>query len=946
MEALKHCSNILNQLRISSLSPKDYSELFFSVFDSLQTLIPFLKDLHRSGKQNLADLYELVQYAGSVVTRLYLMITVGSAYISLYSVPSEGSSSTPSEDIPVKEVLYDMLEMTRGVQHPLRGLFLRDVGNIDDSINFLLSNFTEMNKLWVRMQHQGLSRDRTRREEERHDLQTLVGSNLLRLSLLEGVSQTKYHDVILPSMLSQIVSCKDALAQEYLMEATVQAFSDEYHLETLGMLVSTLSKLHPKVAVCKILSSLVERVTLYFSQNKVVSVHPLVSDNYESTPNVHKSPNLANEKQHPIEDKMPSLSINPKDNKTTVESESNSVVSNPENESLPDDSNKTPKSSKSPDQSTNTEPASSEINHDSSQSTEKLDDSENSVKEDGLAAEDLKNPSQNPTINSVSTDYPSLDSAQESSSSNSPLASAVGPISSTPKDLKDKVSIPTEKISTEKSVINTNLNQNYEGASEKSSFSKQPKKLEISILLEFWDHVEKLILIRSDLPLSEILSVCNVMLKMALLCAPESIDFANTILDFASHQIESKQSTTVENPSIVSKNILTLLITPLRVYANPLGVLDLIKYKTLLDIQPIKIRKNLSIAFITLLLQREIVISDYKTASTILSLCIYSSSNPVSNSKENSNEYGLIARLQAISMCLSLAESTPELVHVCFNLYLHTGQILSSGTAFNNVNKIEEAALEFYIETMTVYESITSSNHQLLYLLKIISFISSSINFSKDNYKTLADRCTLQASKLLRREDKCRATLACSFLFWRTLTGYELWELDNQRTSSNYMDTNDSALAHELIQKAIQIAEPCLDPSLVSLLYVEILNAYLIFFDHKCPTITHRAINDFIIIIVALFEKMDKAEDGQSSLAAELPQKSTLALNLAFLKSFDTENGDISPSKYFYRTITYIESKKNSADLMQNDSTSILNSESLYSSAQDQPDYSLIKTRF
>lgn len=52
------------------------------------------------------------RYAGNIVPRLYLMITVGSVYMSI-------------PDAPVKEIMKDMLEMSRGVQHPTRGLFLR-----------------------------------------------------------------------------------------------------------------------------------------------------------------------------------------------------------------------------------------------------------------------------------------------------------------------------------------------------------------------------------------------------------------------------------------------------------------------------------------------------------------------------------------------------------------------------------------------------------------------------------------------------------------------------------------------------------------------------------------------------------------------------------------------------------------------------------------------------
>ena len=43
-------------------------------------------------------------------------------------------------------------------------------GTIQDSIDFILLNFSEMNKLWVRMQHQGHSREREKRERERLEL--------------------------------------------------------------------------------------------------------------------------------------------------------------------------------------------------------------------------------------------------------------------------------------------------------------------------------------------------------------------------------------------------------------------------------------------------------------------------------------------------------------------------------------------------------------------------------------------------------------------------------------------------------------------------------------------------------------------------------------------------------------------------------------------------------
>lgn len=250
MDALKAASTMLAELRTSSLSPKQYYELYMSVFDALRHLSSYLYDAHISGKHHLADLYELVQYAGNIVPRLYLMITVGTVYMSI-----EGS--------PKGEIMKDMMEMTRGVQHPTRGLFLRHYlsgmtrdhlpigtddddndeggglsGGLKDSIGFVLTNFIEMNKLWVRLQHQGLSRDKERRELERRELRILVGTNLVRLSQLEGVGLEVYKGTILPSVLEQVVNCKDTIAQEYLMEVVIQVRCPISHpfltLPTLG----------------------------------------------------------------------------------------------------------------------------------------------------------------------------------------------------------------------------------------------------------------------------------------------------------------------------------------------------------------------------------------------------------------------------------------------------------------------------------------------------------------------------------------------------------------------------------------------------------------------------------------------------------------------------------------------------------------------------------------
>lgn len=266
MDALKHASNMLCELRTSMLSPKTYYELFINITQQLRHLELHLTDQFEK-KNPIKDLYELVQYAGNIVPRLYLLVTVGAVYVK-------------TKQVTTKDIMKDLVEMTRGVQHPLRGLFLRSYllqclrehlpteeisedGTINDSVDFILLNFSEMNKLWVRMQHQGHTRDKEKRERERRELRLLVGKNFERLSSLENITVSMYKEKILPAVLEQVINCKDAIAQEYLMECIIQVFPDEYHLQTLTPFLEACGQLSALVNIRSVITSLIDRLALY-----------------------------------------------------------------------------------------------------------------------------------------------------------------------------------------------------------------------------------------------------------------------------------------------------------------------------------------------------------------------------------------------------------------------------------------------------------------------------------------------------------------------------------------------------------------------------------------------------------------------------------------------------------------------------------------------------------
>jgi vacuolar protein sorting-associated protein 35 len=71
-----------------------------AITDELRHLELYLLDEFQKGRK-VTDLYELVQYAGNIVPRLYLLITVGLVYIKTnYALR--------------RDLLKDLVEMCRG----------------------------------------------------------------------------------------------------------------------------------------------------------------------------------------------------------------------------------------------------------------------------------------------------------------------------------------------------------------------------------------------------------------------------------------------------------------------------------------------------------------------------------------------------------------------------------------------------------------------------------------------------------------------------------------------------------------------------------------------------------------------------------------------------------------------------------------------------------------
>ncbi|ORZ37859.1 vacuolar protein sorting-associated protein 35-domain-containing protein [Catenaria anguillulae PL171] len=972
LEAIKHAIEMAAELRIGSLTPKHYYELYMMAFDNLRYLASLLTDAHRARRANLAELYELVQYSTTIVPRLYLMITVGAAYM-------------PIGETPIKIILRDLIDMTRGVQHPVRGLFLRhylssmtkdylpdgdtlevpripspavpapvgsdvppegvvlgnggeqqatelaavvpvhdaeddeenkplvggtspdrdrgvtaesvgadstkaqhvpsiispDEGNapqptnsttdaaaaatatssssstaaaptsasdqlkssastgaaadgtpavpfhgtVDDSIGFVMQNFVEMNKLWVRLQHQGATKDRERREVERRELRILVGTNIVRLSQLQAVDLPVYQHKILPPILEQIISCRDVIAQEYLMEVIIQVFPDTFHLRTLEPILAVTAQLQPQVNIKQIIVALIDRLRAY------------AADQQE--------------------------------------------------------------------------------------------------KAAARAAASASTATDGETAGEASTAAPTTNAADEDD---------------------DDEGIPEN----------------------------------LHLFEVFWTQISQVITARPDLGLPDISSLLLSLIQLSVACYPDQISYVDQILRFAREQVAKYLGTSELANAVTVANLQALLLAPLQPPKGITGVgalpgrpivwllqlpNDAQAFRDLLALQPYSTRHAVALYMINHLVRQRAVISteahllalldclqvmikDQKDAplwkntgmfvdrESLGMLQQYMGAGggqqqvpeEVQKRREQLDELGLEQALVAKFVALVgnedtivhaqlltvarkyltegggfrlkhtfpslltqavrlidrvLAKYAPLLVadanglppaspptsateaqtkrnHELMNLFkfmhqlimniqhksddvvLATHLFLVAARSADSAG-LEEIAYEFFVSALTVYEEcINDSRVQFHVLTAVVNTLIESRVFAVDNFDTLATKCTLHASRLLKRPDQCRAVVMCSHLFWSSVEKYR-----------------EAKRVLECLQKALKFADACLDSVMNVELLIETLARYIYFYEKGCPVITPKYINSLLELIATNLSNLHDAggPDGVSDFS-------------------------------------------------------------------------------
>jgi vacuolar protein sorting-associated protein 35 len=833
MDGLKHCSNMLAELRTSALTPKNYYELYMSIFDAMRHLTVFLTEAHTSGRHHLADLYELVQYAGNIVPRLYLMITVGSAYMSM-------------PDAPVREIMRDMMEMSRGVQHPIRGLFLRyylssmnrdylpvgestgPEGNLFESISFILTNFTEMNKLWVRLQHQGHSRDREKREAERKELRILVGTNLVRLSQLDGVDLAIYQKDILPGILDQVVSCRDAIAQEYLMEVITQVFPDEFHLRTLQSFLSATAQLHPKVNVKQIIISLIDRLAAFAARED--EGDESIESKKQRQENLARIANQRKRKLQglPLEDEEEEQKTEEKVEKPEIEAvvpEEEEQAEVAENEEAAEEKDEEPT-----EETAEEEPL--EEKQPETNDTPNVQEETNVKKVRGIPEDvelfavfwgqivELVKARPDLTIQDLTALLVSL--------------------------INLSLSCYPEKLDYVDQILAFTRDKVVEYTDSADLHTKETESNLLSLLLAPIQHYRSvlyLLALENYQPLLAVQSyntrqsvaysiINNVLRNVTVISIPEDV---HGVLELCDVLLRDQKDAPMSLPSNYQKA--SDLTYEQEEYLEKQGLLARIVHLFKSD--------NEDTQFLLLSAAR-------KQFSEGGDRIRFTFPPLIVNAAKLARRYKLIeeqdeiwekktsALFRFIHQVISTLYNKCECAETCLHLFLLAGQSADECG-------FEEIAYEFFVEAFTIYEeSISESRAQFQAITCIIGSLQQTRVFSADNYDTLITKAALYSAKLLKKPDQCRGVYLSSHLWWATDRGIQESDLPENEKATLF---RDGKRALECLQKALKIADSCMDSVTNVELFVEILNRYIYYFEKGNDAVTVKYLNGLIDLI-------------------------------------------------------------------------------------------------
>lgn len=880
MQALKHVSNFLNELRTLLVTPKQYYEIYMAAFDQLEIISSYLASQPPGNQQRpfLDSLYELVQYAANIIPRLYLMVVVGTTYMQ-------------QPKAPVTDLMKDLIEMCKGVQHPIRGLFLRyylsqrtknllPIATDEDfraTIDFLVGNFIEMNKLWVRLQHQGHSSEREQRIRERNELKILVGSQLVRISQVIDEYQGDlylaigyYRDRVFPIITQQIVACRDVLAQTYLIDVLIQIFPEEFHFATLDGFLAVMLQVHPNLNKSELVTGLVDRFVKYQQdktekkQREEAEREQEAKDQTEGDQQQQGSTEGDDKDQTKDADREQSKDADKEQLKDEEKNTDDKAESKTEADATPaaDGVNETEDKKLKAEEKTDKSPSSKDDNDKPNDDSQKLQETDVSDDRDVATNSETANDQNDSETKAAHKGDLSASLAQLSLTDDllSQLFAVFWDFYLQLFELDPEMPA-SEHLQFLAAIIQILLAFDVDHDLHRENMAKvyefSGKHLEAGQLVDIL--VAPLAFLESPADLKESAyqrtlfdqldnpgqrrvahSIMNRLLTVkAQFRSTEEVDgvfqFLNVLITEQPEQTTSADlgltATVKVNDEDIPQSFLNTqeqlckllhLIAP---PGTPIDTVALLQYTRRMWLN--KLKQNIVYTYPTLI---QCILYHLQVFGIALKRVPKEKRSPTHIATLKNQFKQVLVVLNELYM------AHPERLYEILQLYLN------ASTVSDNVG-FSDASFEFINQALVLYEEQLSmgladnyyssaSPHDALggslalYMLVIALANSVGVkrNFDKDAYVELAAKITHYGLRLLRKQDQCRAIYSCAHLWWWT---------DNYGADTELFQDGKRVL--ECLQKSLRVADSCMDPYLLLKLFIEILNRSIIFALYGAP---------------------------------------------------------------------------------------------------------------
>ena len=233
-------------------------------------------------------IYESVQQCQYLIPRLYFMIISGSLYLEL----------RPND---YREILYDLINVVKCVQNPLRAFWVRyflykeikdklpikngdyinnkeylyDYMNV--SINFLMENLAEMNHYILRIKKEIYIDNMPLPEIEKENIISSELEIIEDISNIKGLTNQIFENKILPKFIKIILESEnDWFIQQTLTESIIKYFKIDLYYSSKGIhiLLFILSKLinNKNIDIVNIYINLLKSYNKFIKSQKKISV--------------------------------------------------------------------------------------------------------------------------------------------------------------------------------------------------------------------------------------------------------------------------------------------------------------------------------------------------------------------------------------------------------------------------------------------------------------------------------------------------------------------------------------------------------------------------------------------------------------------------------------------------------------------------------------------------